>query len=153
MAVRLSGKEIRTFVGDLQGVFEKVSIKIDDKRAVAKSRGVPNGHVDGEVSCTVSVTVDAANFLMVFGGLAEQYGSYRGIPELDFKAFGMAGSGGLTQDIDAFGVLWSIEDLLDADSKGGEKLTSTIRGEVTSPDFVNINGVPYLTEKETDGLF
>ena len=37
-------------------------------------------------------------------------------------------------------------------SKGGEKVKFTIPYVVTSPDFVRINGVPYLTSEETEGL-
>lgn len=146
---RISGKDVRTFVGPVQVFADKFDLKIDDKRAVAYTRGVPNGTLDGEVSATGSITLDSANFTMLMNELGGE--SWKDIKPQDIKGF--ASAGGLEKDIDAFGCLLKISDLLGAESKGGEKLSHTIDFEVSSPDFVKIDGKPYLKASETAGFF
>ena len=46
----------------------------------------------------------------------------------------------------------TISDLLDVDPKGGSKGVHKIKGFVTSPDFVHINGMPYLSADDTRHL-
>jgi hypothetical protein len=41
---------------------------------------------------------------------------------------------------------------LDIDPKGGQKSTHKVPFDVTSPDFIRINGVPYLDATEIAGL-
>ncbi|WP_242397441.1 phage protein [Aeromonas salmonicida] len=37
-------------------------------------------------------------------------------------------------------------DLLDIDPKGGSKAVHKVKGIVTSPDFIHLDGVPYLSK-------
>jgi len=41
---------------------------------------------------------------------------------------------------------------LDIDPKGGQKAVHKVPFDVTSPDFIRINGVPYLDASEIEGL-
>ena len=50
---RLSGKSFDVTLGDLKLHIEKASLDIEDGSEVAKTGGVPNGWVDGEVSASV----------------------------------------------------------------------------------------------------
>lgn len=146
---RISGKEVRLFVGGIMLFAEKFDLKIDDKRAVALTNGVPNGYVDGETTASGSITLDSSNFEMLNKGLGGS--SWKGIEPQDIQAF--AAAGGLTKDVAAYGCLLRVSDLWSSESKGGEKMTHTIEFDVTSPDFVAIDGKPYLKASETAGFF
>lgn len=146
---RIGGKDVRLYVGGTQLFAEKFDLKIDDKRAVALTHGVPNGWVDGETTASGSITLDSSNFTMLMDSVGGD--SWKGVKPQDIKAF--ASAGGLTKDIDAFGCMLRIGDLWSTESKGGEKATHTIEFDVTSPDFVSIDGKPYLQASETEGFF
>lgn len=145
---RLGGKDVRLFFGSVELTCEKFDLKIDDKRAPAMSRGIANGYVDGECTASGSVTLDADNFAMLSASLEGD--AWKDIEPQDIQAF--ASAGGLEKDINAYGCLLRIEDLLSFDAKGGEKLGSTIAFDITDPDFVDIDGRPYLSADETDGF-
>ena len=121
---RLSGKSFDVTLGDLKLHIEKASLDIEDGSEVAKTGGVPNGWVDGEVS---------------------------GLPEFDLLFYGSTGDGA-EMKVEAFGCKLKVSKLLDVDGKGGEKHITTIPYIVTSPDFVRINGTPYLKPEETEEL-
>ncbi len=48
--------------------------------------------------------------------------------------------------------LASVPSLLSVDPKGGEKTKHKVPFDVSSPDFIRINGVPYLAATEIEGL-
>ncbi|MCY1466045.1 hypothetical protein D9M71_842710 [compost metagenome] len=54
--------------------------------------------------------------------------------------------------MEAFGCKLMVSSLLDLDPKGGSKTAHKVPYEVTSPDFIRINGVPYLDASEIEGL-
>lgn len=54
--------------------------------------------------------------------------------------------------VEAFGCKFVLDSLLDLDKAGGQKHISKVKYFVTSPDFIRINGVPYLRPEETEGL-
>ncbi|MNP76220.1 hypothetical protein D3C76_1734230 [compost metagenome] len=54
--------------------------------------------------------------------------------------------------VEAFGCKLKVSSLLNIDPKGGEKSKHKVPFDVTSPDFVRINGVPYLAAAEIEGL-
>ena len=114
---RLSGKSFDVTLGDLKLHIEKASLDIEDGSEVAKTGGVPNGWVDGEVSASGEIELD----------------------------------GGIFRSSNDTEVL-KVSKLLDVDGKGGEKHITTIPYIVTSPDFVRINGTPYLKPEETEEL-
>lgn len=147
---RISGKDGRLFIGGMYVNYEKFELKIDDKRAVAYTNGIPNGYVAGECSASGSITLDSANYTYLFDAIGADADSYQDIAPQDIKWFAM--TGGLTKDITAFGCLLSLEDLLSAESKGGDKQIHTIRFDVTSSDFVEIDGRKYLSVNDVAAL-
>ncbi|WP_027721211.1 phage protein [Maridesulfovibrio zosterae] len=149
MAQRLSGKNFDITLGDIQLHVEKASLSIEDNSSAAKDRGVPNGWVDGDVAASGDIEIDATN-LKLISEAARAAGSYRELPDYDMLFF--AKTGNEEKKVEAFGCHFKIESLLDIDPKGGEKDISKLQFEVTSPDFVRINGVPYLSEADTEGL-
>ena len=133
---RLSGKSFDVTLGDLKLHIEKASLDIEDGSEVAKTGGVPNGWVDGEVSASGEIELDGEN-VKILSEAARNAGSFRGLPEFDLLFYGCK---------------LKVSKLLDVDGKGGEKHITTIPYIVTSPDFVRINGTPYLKPEETEEL-
>lgn len=128
---------------------ENISLSITDNSAVALSRGVPDGWVSGDVAAEGEIELDAKNFEKVSHAAAAA-GSYRALPTTDFVFF--AQRGGVRDKVETFGNKLLLSDLLNIDPKGGSKTTKKVKFFVTSPDFVRVNGVPYLSDDDTRDL-
>lgn len=149
MTRRISGQSFDTTLMGTMVHVEKASLSITDNSAVAQTRGIPDGFVDGDVAAEVEFEVDAKNFTLL-SDAAKRAGSWRGMAPDDVLFY--ANTGDETMKVEAFGVKLQISDLLDVDPKGGSKGVHKIKGFVTSPDFVHINGVPYLSQEDTRHL-
>ena len=147
--MRISGKSFNIQMDDLLIFVSTFTADIEDSRAVSKDRGIPNDFVDGEVACTGEIEVDAQNLKLIIDA-ADRAGSFRDLNPFDINAY--ADTGNEKMKVELYGCLLKISGLLDIDQAGGEKHLSTIPFEVTSPDFVRINGVPYLSRNDTDDL-
>ncbi|MDF3132367.1 phage protein [Pseudomonas asgharzadehiana] len=146
---RIGGKNFDINLGDLQIHVESCTLDITDNTAVAQSRGVPNGHVDGDVSCSGEFEFDTSNFNLLIEA-ARTAGSFRQLEPFDSVFFAKAGDEELR--IEAFGCKLKVSSLLSVDPKGGEKSKHKVPFDVTSPDFIRVNGVPYLAAAEIEGL-
>ncbi len=147
--MRISGKSFDIFIGDMLVHVDKATVEITDNSSVAKNRGVPNGRVLGDVEASGSMEMDAAAFGLI-SEVAKKAGSFRGMPTFDllFHAEGTTES----KQVEAFGCAFKIDSLLDVDANGSDKDVTKLAFDVTSPDFIKINGVPYLSESETKDL-
>lgn len=146
---RIGGKNFDVNLGDLLVHVQNCTLDITDNTAVAKSRGVPDGHVDGEVSASGEMEFDTNNFNLLIEA-ARTAGSFRKLEPFDSVFFAKAGEEELR--IEAFGCKLRISSLLSIDPKGGETSKHKVPFDVTSPDFIRINGVPYLDATEIEGL-
>lgn len=146
---RIGGKNFDINLGDLQIHVESCTLDVTDNTAVAQSRGVPNGHVDGDVSCSGEFEFDTSNFNLLIEA-ARSAGSFRQLEPFDSVFFAKAGDEELR--IEAFGCKLKVSSLLSVDPKGGEKSKHKVPFDVTSPDFIRVNGVPYLAAAEIEGL-
>ena len=146
---RIGGKNFDITLGDLQIHIESCTLDITDNTAVAQSRGVPNGHVDGDVAASGEFEFDTSNFNLLIEA-ARTAGSFRQLEPFDSVFFAKAGDEELR--IEAFGCKLKVSSLLSVDPKGGEKSKHKVPFEVTSPDFIRVNGVPYLAAAEIEGL-
>ena len=149
MTRRISGQSFDTTLMGTMVHVEKASLSITDNSAVAQTRGIPDGFVDGDVAAEVELELDAKNFTLL-SDAAKRAGSWRGMAPDDVLFY--ADTGDETMKVEAFGVKLQISDLLDVDPKGGSKGVHKLKGIVTSPDFVHINGVPYLSDDDTRHL-
>ncbi|WP_435247336.1 phage protein [Vibrio sp. nBUS_14] len=149
MSMRISGKNMHFSMGDYKLKAQKVSLSITDNSAVNKTSGVPDGYVDGDVEASGEMELTTQQFNQV-SKAAKQAGSWRGMPDFDALFYGKIDKDELK--IEAFGCRIKISDLIDADTNGGSALVHKLPFEVTSPDFVKINGVPYLRPDETEDL-
>ena len=146
---RIGGKNFDVNVGDLQVHVANCTLDITDSTAVAQSRGVPNGHVDGDVSASGEMEFDTSNFNLLIEA-ARSAGSFRKLEPFDVVFFAKAGDEELR--VEAFGCKLRVSSLLSVDPKGGETSKHKVPFDVTSPDIIRINGVPYLDASEIEGL-
>ena len=146
---RIGGKNFDVNLGDLLVHVESCTLDITDNTAVAQTRGVPNGYVDGDVSASGEMEFDTTNFNLLIDA-ARSAGSFRQLEPFDAVFYAKAGEEELK--IEAFGCKLKVSSLLNIDPKGGEKTKHKVPFDVTSPDFVRINGVPYLDAAEIEGL-
>jgi hypothetical protein len=146
---RLSAQNFDIMVGYLLIHVETMSAAISDNRQAVTTRGIPDGYVDGDVSCTGDIEVDSKNFDL-FVELARTYGSWRAMPPFDIIVSGQTVSD--SQVLAFYGCLLNISDMFNHDQKGGEKSKHKLTFAVTSSDFVRINGVPYLDAADVRDL-
>lgn len=147
---RISGKNFDVSIGDLTMNVGKATLTIEDKTDVAKDNGVPNGWVDGEAGASGDMELDA-QAIGILGEAAKAAGSWRGLPSFDILFYAKTGQDE-EMKVEAFGCKFVLDSLLDVDKAGGQKHISKVKYFVTSPDFIRINGVPYLRPEETEGL-
>ncbi len=147
---RISGKNFDVSIGDLTMNVGKATLTIEDKTDVAKDNGVPNGWVDGEAGASGDMELDA-QAIGILGEAAKAAGSWRGLPSFDILFYAKTGQDE-EMKVEAFGCKFVLDSLLDLDKAGGQKHISKVKYFVTSPDFIRINGVPYLRPEETEGL-
>lgn len=146
---RIGGKDVDVMMGNFKVRFANFSASITDNRAETYTCGIPNGYVDGDVKCDGEIEVDTANF-NVMSAAAKKVGSWRAMKPVDIVS--NADTSDEAFKVELFGCLLNISDLLSAEAAGGKVLTHKIKFAVTSPDFVRINGVPYLELKDTQDL-
>ncbi len=149
MSMRISGKNMHFSLGDYKLKASKVTLSITDNSAVQKDYGVPNGYADGDVEASGEIELTTQQFNQL-SKAAKQAGSWRGLPAFDALFYGKIDKDELK--VEAFGCRIKISDLLDIDTNGGSALLHKLPFDVTSHDFVNINGTPYLREDETEDL-
>ncbi|WP_302548631.1 phage protein [uncultured Desulfovibrio sp.] len=147
---RISGKNFDISIGDLAICVSKTTLTIEDKTEVAKDGGVPNGWVDGEVAASGDLELDAL-VMSLLGEAAKAVGSWRALDTFDMLFYAKTAQHE-EMKVEAFGCKLVLDSLLDVDKAGGQKHISKVKYLVTSPDFIRINGVPYLRAEETEGL-
>ncbi len=149
MSQRISGQSFDVNIdGELIHI-EKISLDITDNTAAASTRGVPDGYTAGDVAAEGEIELSSKVFRQL-SEKARAAGSWRGIDTLDFLFYAKAGSEEVK--VEAFGCKLVVSNVLDVDPKGGSLTTHKVKYFVTSPKFVNINGVPYLESEATESL-
>ena len=149
MSKRISGL---SFDVDIHGVLihvEKATVTISDESAAASTRGVPDGFTHGAVSAEGDYELDTKNFNLL-GEAAAKAGSWRAIKPHDCLFYANTGSEEFKAEV--FGVKLMIDSLLDIDPSSSDKSKHKIKFVVTSPDFIHINGTPYLSSEDTRDL-
>ena len=151
MAQRIGAKDFSINVGDLALNVSQCTLGITDNVEVAKDNGIPNGWVAGDVSAEGDMDLDA-QAVSILGEVAASAGSWREVPEFDILFYAKTADGE-EMKVEAFGCKFKLESLLSVNqNEGASKHVSKIKFLVTSPDFVHINGVPYLGQAETQNL-
>lgn len=125
---------------------QDMSASISDEGKAVQTAGVPDGFVEGSVSCSGSITVDVENLTLI-NEAARIAGSFKSLPAFNILASGVTTS--QAQLIELFGCKLKLSDLFNSNGTGGEKMVSKIEFEVTDPRFVRLNGVNYLPPERT----
>ncbi|MCP3944518.1 MAG: DUF2597 family protein [Desulfobacteraceae bacterium] len=146
---RISNNSFSFSLGDFKLKAEKASLSIEDNRKAVKDGGIPNGYVDGEVSASGDIEIDAAS-MAILGESAKAKGSWQEIEPVDLLFY--AKTAKEEEKIKAFGCLLNFSDIVEYDPTSDKKAITKISFEVTSPNFVRINGIPYLAKERTEGL-
>jgi len=146
---KIGGMNFDINVGDLKVHVEAATLDITDNSAVAQTGGVPDGYVDGDVAASGEMELDTNNFNLLIEA-AGKAGSFRQLEPFDTLFFAKTPTEEIR--VEAFGCRLKISSLLNIDPKGGEKSKHKVPFDVTSPDFIHINGVPYLAAAEIEGL-
>ncbi|MBD1229315.1 MULTISPECIES: DUF2597 family protein [Xenorhabdus] len=149
MSQRISGQSIDfNMDGDLVHA-EKVNLSITDNTAAAQTQGVPDGYIAGDVAAEGEIEL-STKYLEIVTAKARSAGSWRGIQPVDLMWYAKAGNEEIK--VEAYGCKLIVSDILDVDPKGGSVMTHKVKFVVTSPDFVRINGIPYLEAELTQSL-
>lgn len=136
---RISGKDVEARLPSGRRIlFETVNLNLNDGIAATRDQGYPNGWVGGEVSGDGDMEI-STEMMLVLNEEAAQAGTWESIPAFDLTLY--AKSGDLELDVRVHGVKLHFPQFA-VDGKGGDKLMHTVNFEVTSPDFVHINGIP-----------
>jgi hypothetical protein len=143
--MRLSGMNFNVNLGDIMVHVDTASLNITDNSAVSQTGGVPDGFVDGDVAAGGEMSVNASNFNLI-SNAAKAAGSWRAMKTFDILFYAKTAKDEIK--VEAFGCRIKLSDILDIDKKGGSASMFKIPFDVTDPDFVNINGVPYLRPEE-----
>ncbi|EPM83862.1 phage protein, partial [Pseudomonas syringae] len=109
MAAKIGGKNFDVNLGDLLVHVEAGTIDITDNSTVAQTKGVPNGHVDGDVAAAGELELDTTNFNLLIEQ-AKTAGSFRELEPFDIVFFAKAGEEELR--IEAFGCKVRVSSLL-----------------------------------------
>lgn len=138
---RFNGLSFDFDLGDFRVHAKKFSLDITDNSTAAKRNGRPDGFLQGDVEASGTITVDKTA-LSAFTQAAKAAGSFQSLPAFDILAFGQAG--GDTLRVEVFGCKVKINKLLDVDTSSADETEFELPFDVTSPDFVRIDGVPYI---------
>ena len=145
----LSGMNFNVNLGDIMVHVATASLNITDNSGVSQTGGVPDGFVDGDVSASGELSVNASNFNLI-SQAAKSAGSWRAMEAFDILFYAKTAKDEMK--VEAFGCRIKLSDILDIDKKGGSDSMFKLPFDVTDPDFVNINGVPYLRPDEIENI-
>ncbi|MBP1037847.1 DUF2597 family protein [Serratia fonticola] len=149
MSSRIGGMDFDITLGTEIIHVKTITLDVTDNTATAQTRGVPDGHVAGDVAAEGEMELDTKNFKKI-GAAARAAGSYRGIPLTDILFY--ANTGDEELKVEAFGCKLIVTSPVSFDPKGGETASHKVKYLVTSPDFVHIDGVPMLSENDVRDL-
>lgn len=149
MSARFTGRNFDVNILGIMVHVKSASATINDESAVAMTRGVTDGFTDGSATCDVEYELDLNNFRKL-QQKASEAGSWRGIEPHDCLFY--ANNGSVEDKVELFGVKLLISDLISVDPESSDKTMRKLKGFVTSPHFVRINGISYLSADDTRGL-
>jgi len=146
---RINGKSFDVRLMGFMIHVESFTLSIEDNSTTAKQKGVPNGWLEGDVAASGDITLDIANFQLI-GAAARVAGSWRDLPAFPIDAYAAGANtvGPELMHVRAHGCKLKITDVMNVDPNSTDKSTVTLSYEVTDPNFVWINGTPYLRDSE-----
>lgn len=143
--MRINGQSFDIRLGGIMAHVENFSLTIEDNTTTAKTKGVPDGSLRGDVAASGEIELDIAQF-MLLSAAAKIAGSWQDLQEFDINAYATGSNGNKPEamHVIAHGCKIKISDLLSIDPNSTDKSTVKLPYDVTGSDFVHINGVPYV---------
>lgn len=140
---RFNGLSFVFDFGGLSITAQKFKLEISDGMKVAMRNGRPDGYLLGECTANGSLTLEIADVNKMIEACKD---SIQEIDTIDIHAF--AEAGGVEFKVEAFGCKLKMSTILDVDKNSSDETTIEVSFDVTSPDFVKINGKNYLKTLE-----
>lgn len=141
---RLNGSCYSVHMDGTEFDAQKFSLDITDNSAVATKGGLPNGVLIGDCAASGTLTVDQDEFAKI-EAMAKKAGSYQKMPPVDMMGYAKVGK--IEKKVEAFGCKLKLGNVVNADASSTDEELIEIPFDVTSRDFVKINGVPYKKYK------
>ncbi|MEN9360641.1 MAG: hypothetical protein RL095_2176 [Verrucomicrobiota bacterium] len=142
---RINSLSFSITVGDTDIVCDKMSLDIDDGTTFAKKNGRPDGWLLGEVSAKGELSIGLDEFKKLKSA-AQSAGSWQELAPFDIVAYAKAGDD--ETKVEAFGCKITLAKLLDVDKGSSDKSVRSVPFVVTAPEFVNIDGIPYIKAQQ-----
>lgn len=144
-AQRFNGLSFDFDLGDFKVHAKKFTLDITDNSTAAKRNGRPDGFLIGDVEASGTITVDRTG-LSAFLKAAGSAGSFQSLQPFDISSTAQAGSD--TFKVKVYGCKVKINKLLDVDTGSTDETEFELPFDVTDPNFVEIDGVPYLDKQK-----
>lgn len=146
MGQKLNGQAFDFDVGGMAIHADKFTAEITDNTAAAKKDGRPDGWLLGDVDGKGEITVDHVEFKKL-NEAAKKAGSWQQMDVFDIVSHATIGKEEFK--VELFGCKLTLSSLLDVDKGSTDKTPFVIPFIITSPDFVNIDGVPYAKKLQS----
>ncbi len=145
---RITGRdvELRLPTGVI-ALCDQITLNLSVGTKAVRSGGYPAGWVYGEVTGDGEMTIDSEEVIKLLDA-AEEAGSWEEMDAFDIVLAASVSS--LDLRVEAFGCKLDVPDFK-IDRKGGDKITHTLKFEITDPQFVRVNGVPLARTLQTTG--
>lgn len=147
--MRLTGKDFDVMIGDYSVRVESLSASITDNRKVVKEKGIPVDYTNGDVECSGEIELNIRNFKLI-SAAAKDAGSWRDPLPFDIGITGSVSGESLAIELDK--CLLRISDLINIDPNSNDQNKIKLPFDVTGPDFVTIDGTPYLSAHDIRDL-
>ena len=144
MNVRYNGLSFDFDIGAAALRAQKFTLDITDDTTPVFRNGRPDGYVQGKISASGTITIDRAG-LRILRDIAADAGSWQQLPTFDIDSYAAAGDDDDLKIV-AYGCKLKVSKVLDVDTSSSDETMFELPYDVTSPDFVDIDGVPYRSK-------
>lgn len=144
-ARRFNGLSFDFDLGDFKVYAKKFTLDITDNTTAAKRNGLPDGFLVGDLEASGTITVDRTGF-SAFLQAARAAGSFQSLKPFDIS--GTAQAGDDIFKVKVYGCKVKINKLLDVDTGSTDETEFELPFDVTDPNFVEIDGVPYMDRRK-----
>ena len=121
---------------------DSMTLDITDNTAPAKKGGRPDGWLQGDVEASGEISVGIVEAKKIIQ-LAKDKGSFQDMDAFDINTFAKAGDDEFK--VEAFGCKLKLASLLNIDKSYTDKSMINIPFDVTGPEFIKIDGIPYIS--------
>jgi len=141
---RFNGLSFDIDLGEFSVHVKKFTLDITDNSTAAKRNGRPDGWLKGDVEASGKITVDRTG-LKAFTNAAKSAKSFQDLDTFDIHSYAKLGDDEFK--VDAYGCKVKLASLLNIDKGSTDETEFELDFVVTSPKFVDIDGVPYVTQE------